>query len=56
MTPRFPDPPTQVKLGPGDRERLKALAARDERTVSALIRLAVREYLDRREREDDEGR
>jgi len=38
---------TSVQMDPEQVERLQVLAEREERTVSQLIRLAVRDYLDR---------
>ena len=38
-------PPTTVRLPPALRERLKAIAEADHRSVSTLIRIAVERYL-----------
>ncbi len=38
---------TSVQLDPDMVEALKAVAAREERTVGAVIRLAIRDYLER---------
>ena len=39
---------TSFKVDPIDHERLERVAAEDERSVSAVIRLAIRRYLDDR--------
>ncbi len=42
---------TTIRLTGDDAERLRRVAARDDRSLSSVIRLAVRQYL--RYRDDD---
>lgn len=41
------------KIGLQDYERLESLAETDDRSVSAVLRLAVREYLDARSAKEE---
>jgi len=44
-----------VRLPPDLRDKMSALAAANERTLAAEVRVAVRQYLERKQAEQESG-
>lgn len=45
----------QVRLRPGEAEKLRELAAKDDEPVSAVVRRAIRRYIEQQEASDGEA-
>ena len=52
---RHPKGSTMVRLPPDLRDKMSALAAANERTLAAEVRVAVRQYLERKQAEQESG-